>query len=633
VAGVLLLQAVDACSAVFVIAGLLLAAAAGLAAGDAKRRPRLLAAALALVAAGAFNARTAHGVQPIWAKDRLDERGDIAFESWNAISRVRVGRSQAGPPHLWGPSPIAPRIVVERCELTIDNDASTEIERFDGRAESVAHLAYDVTSIGALLRAGSDDAVIVGVGGGRDVLNAWGAGFRHIVGLEVNPLVLDAPLLWLRDYAGLHRVPGLELHPAEARSWLATTDRRFDLLQASMVDTWAATTAGAMSLTENGLYTVEAWRLFRSRLKPGGIVAFTRWYEPPEDFQTRRLVSVAAAALMADGASNPAEHLAVVGAGRVATLLVSRDPFSPEDRRRLEALVARLGFNPVVLPGRSAADPAMATALAARSVEELAALGEGAASYAPTFDRSPYFFSAVPLRRLPQALAGDLVVGSVRATLVLLVFAAAATVLAALTLLLPAWRRRAGGVGSLAAGTHVALLGIGFMLAELGAMQQLSLLLGHPAYSLVVVLGVLLVASGLGSLASERLPARGAWRRLPAALAAAAVLLYVFGSERVVASGMGRPFGARVALSAGLLFPVGLVLGGCLPMAFRSARGAGLAALLPWLWAVNGACSVLASFLAVLVSMELGIPACVTTAGLAYLAAAALVPRLVGGGR
>jgi hypothetical protein len=631
-AGVLLLQAVDASSAVFVIAGLLLVAAAGLAsaAGQAKRRHRLLAAALGLVAAGALNARGAHGVQPIWAKDRLDDRTDIAFEKWNAISRVRVGRSAMGPPHLWGPSPLAPPTVLERSELTIDNDASTVIQRFDGRAESVRQLAYDVTSIGALLRAGSGDAVIVGVGGGRDVLNAWGAGFQHIVGLEVNPLVLDAPLVWLRDYANLHRVPGVELHAAEARSWLATTDRRFDLLQASMVDTWAATSAGAMSLTENGLYTVEAWRLFLDRLKPGGIIAFSRWYEPPELYQTRRLVSVAAAALLENGVGNTVDHVAVVGSGRVATVLVSREPFSPEDRQRLEGLVAQLRFEPLVSPGRGARDPAMAAALAARSVRELAGLGEGAVSYAPTWDRSPYFFNAVPLRRLLQALSDDLVIGSVRATLVLLCFSAAAAVLAALTLLLPAWRASSGGAGSLAAGAHVALLGIAFMLLELGAMQQLSLLLGHPAYSLVVVLGVLLVASGLGSLASERLPARGPWRRAPALLSGAVVLLYALGSEGLVASSMGLPFASRVALSVGLLFPVGLALGSCLPVAFRSARSAGLEALLPWLWAVNGACSVLASFLAVLVSMELSIPACLAAAGMAYLAATVLVPRPLG---
>lgn len=631
VAGVLLLQAVDACSAILVIAGMVLLAAAGLASagGRAGQRRRLLAAALGLVAAGALNAQTAHGVQPIWAKDRLDDRGDIAFESWNAISRVRVGRSRTGPPRLWGPSPVAPETVVEHCDLTIDNDAATEIQRFDGRPESVRHLAYDVTSIGALLRAGSEDALVIGVGGGRDVLGAWGAGFRHVVGLEVNPLVLDAPLRWLRDYANLHRVPGVELHAAEARSWLATTDRRFDLVQASMVDTWAATSAGAMSLAENGLYTVEAWQLFHRRLKPGGVVAFSRWYEPPELYQTRRLVAVAVAALMANGVADPAQHVAVVGGGRVATVLVGRDPFSPADRQRLEALVDRLQFTPIALPGRGARDPAMAAALRARSVAELAELGEGAASHAPTWDRSPYFFSAVPLRRLPLALSGDLVVGSARATLVLLCFSAAAAVLAVLTVLLPAWRAGAGGAGSLASGTHVALLGMGFMLAELGAMQRLSLLLGHPAYSLVVVLGVLLVASGLGSLASERLPARGPWRRAPAALAAAVVLAYALASEGLVSSSMGLPFGSRVALSVGLLFPLGLALGGCLPAAFRAARGAGLEAALPWLWAVNGASSVLASFLAVLVSMELGIPACVAASGLAYLAAAALVPRPV----
>jgi hypothetical protein len=138
------------------------------------------------------------------------------------------------------------------------------------------------------------------------------------------------------------------------------------------------------------------------------------------------LVSVAAAALMANGVKSPVEHVAVVASGRVATVLVSREPLSPEDRHRLETLVAQLRFNPLVLPGRSAKDPAMAAALAAGSFGELAKLGEGAVSYAPTWDRSPYFFSAVPLRRLLEAVSGDLVIGSVRATLVLLCFSAAA---------------------------------------------------------------------------------------------------------------------------------------------------------------------------------------------------------------
>jgi hypothetical protein len=632
VAGVLLLQAIDPCSAIFVVSGLLLLAAGGLAsaAGQLRYRRRLLAGALVAVVAGALNAQTVHGVQPIWTKGGLDERSDIAFESWNAISRVRVGRSHNARAFFWGASPVTPPTQVEFSEVTIDSDAGTVIQRFDGRPESVRYLAYDVTSLGALLRAGSGDALIIGVGGGRDVLNAWGAGFRRIVGLEVNPLVLDASLRRLRDYANLHRLPGLELHATEARSWLATTDRRFDLLQASMVDTWAATSAGAMSLTENGLYTVEAWRLFLDRLKPGGVVAFSRWYEAAEYYQTRRLVAVAAAALLEQGVSDPAEHVAVIAAQSVATVLVSRDAFSPQDRQRLEAIADQLRFRILALPGREAADRAIASVLAAHSLRELAGLGEGAVSYAPSWDRSPYFFSSVPLRRLPRALSDDLLTGSVRATLVVLCFSAAAAVLAALTLLLPAWGTRVGGPGSLTAGAHVALLGTGFMLAELGAMQQLSLLLGHPSYSLVVVLGVLLVASGLGSLTTDRLPALGLWRRAPAVVSGAVVLAYALGTEGLVAGHMGLPFAGRVALSAALLFPVGFVLGGCLPMALRSARAAGLDGLLPWLWAVNGACSVLASFLAVLVSMELSIPTCVTAAGLAYLAAAALVPRAVG---
>jgi hypothetical protein len=263
--------------------------------------------------------------------------------------------------------------------------------------------------------------------------------------------------------------------------------------------------------------------------------------------------------------------------------------------------------------------------LAARSLAELEALEDGALSYAPTRDRSPFFFNALRLAKLRQALSLDLI-GNTRALLVLLCFFAAALALAAATILWPAWRAGGLDLDGLGAGAHVTLVGLAFMLVEMGAMLQLSLLLGHPAYSLVLVLGTLLVAGGLGSLLSERVPARGAWRVAPAVSSGALVLGYGAFAQGLVARSMGASLPARVGIAMLLLFPLGLAMGGCLPMALRSARAAGLESRLPWLWAANGAASVVATFVAVLLAMETSIPATITAGGIAYLIAAGLVP-------
>ena len=110
----------------------------------------------------------------------------------------------------------------------------------------------------------------------------------------------------------------------EARSWFARTSRSFDVIQMSLIDTWAATGAGAFTLTENGLYTVEAWQVFLGRLNPSGLFTVSRWYAPGEVNETGRLVSLAVATLLANGAAEPRRHLFLAAAGNVATLIVTK---------------------------------------------------------------------------------------------------------------------------------------------------------------------------------------------------------------------------------------------------------------------------------------------------------------------
>ena len=145
---------------------------------------------------------------------------------------------------------------------------------------SCRYLKDDVINAAYLVQPAADVAV-VGVGGGRDILSALLFGAKRIRGIEINPAIFEVLTDKFADFSGhLDRQPGVSLINAEARSYINHSSDRYDLVQISLIDTWAATAAGGLTLTENRLYTVEAWGDFYRALKPGGMLSVSRWYEP-----------------------------------------------------------------------------------------------------------------------------------------------------------------------------------------------------------------------------------------------------------------------------------------------------------------------------------------------------------------
>ena len=233
-----------------------------------------LTGAVAMLVCAAANASTLHGIQPIWSKGAIDRRTGILAEKWNPISKVRATEPHLKGPMMWGPSATMPSSLrVEEIGLDIDNAAGTAITRFNGDLKTLDFLRYDVTSVGAQLRSGGTGAII-GVGGGRDVLNCAAQGFTRIVGIEVNSAMVELTSKRFEWFSGFTKIPGFELHHDEGRSYLTRSGEHFDLIQASLVDTWAATSAGAMTLSENALYTVDGWKVFYEHLKAGGVITF-----------------------------------------------------------------------------------------------------------------------------------------------------------------------------------------------------------------------------------------------------------------------------------------------------------------------------------------------------------------------
>lgn len=357
-----------------------------------------------LAAAGLLNALTDRGVQPLVVKDSLElRRGDVRLEKWNSFSRVQAYTPFKGAPILWGASARTPRFSHDQIPMNIDGDAATVMYKFDGNADHAAFLRYDVTNLGYYIRS-SGQAVVLGAGSGRDVLAARVFGFDDVTGVEINPTFVN--LLTRREpytgFAGLARLPGIRLVMAEARSWMSRTRQTFDFVQMSMIDTWAATGAGAFTLTENGLYTQEAWKIFLSRLKPDGIFSVSRWYAPTEVGETGRIVSLAAASLLNMGVDDVRSHLLLASSGCVATLLVARDPFRSDDIATLRRVCRELEYRVILSPDSGSISPLLDRIVSARSLHALERETSGLElDLKPPTDDRPFFFNVLPLNK-PQ---------------------------------------------------------------------------------------------------------------------------------------------------------------------------------------------------------------------------------------
>lgn len=588
-----------------------------------------LALAGALVAAAAVHVGAGAPVGVANPRGRPLAPASIELALWNAYSHVTVERADERRPFYWGRGEGPEPPVRTSALMRIDGAAATPLMRWDGRRESLDWVQYDVTALPHHLRAGH--AAVIGVGGGRDILSAIWGGSDRITAVELNEIFVDL----LHDrYEAFTRIvgyPGVRIVNDEGRSYMSRTDERFDVLQMSLVDTWAATGAGAFTLTENALYTVEAWKLFLSRLAPGGLFSTSRWFSPKDVSETSRLLSLCVAALLELGVEEPARHVALVARGRVATLLASVDPLSPEDVARIRDVSRQMRFSILALPGRPPADARLAAILASRSSAELEqATADRVFDYGAPRDRRPYFFNMLkPSAQLLAGLPGDngslrsqgVVRGNLVATVTLVALLAIALGLAAVILFvplafvgLPAMDRRGFGLAL----AYFALIGYGFMSIQIPLLQSFSVLLGHPIYTYSIILFGMIFAAGLGSLASERVDPFGRWRvAIPLAIAVALLVLRA-ALPPLVGASVGLPLAARAAIVLACTVPIALLLGFCFPLGMRLV-GALAPTATPWMWAVNGVCGVLASVLAVAVSMWAGIGTNLAVAAALYL--------------
>lgn len=629
----LLLGVLDGGSAILALSVVATLAAAAFAwsGGDRRYVTRSALTGITLLGLMAANASTSKGLVPLWVKGVPEHRELIEQELWNSHSRVAVLKEGRVPASFWGKgTKCQPPLITQRA-LIIDGHAMTPLYHVSS-LEQLRFLDCDVTNVVHQLRPKGSIAII-GVGGSRDLQAALLAGHQPVVGIELNQRlldILDGPLgkpTLIPDH------PHVELVHDDGRSYLARSERHFDVIQASLIDTWAATGAGAHALGENGLYTQEAWSLFLSKLKPGGMLTVSRW----STVETARLIALAVGALLDQGKQDPQAHIALVGAGIVTTLLVSRDPLTAQDVQKLDAAANKYGFFVQAAPGRLPGAERLRKVLTAKSAQELEQVTLlPHLDFRPATDDRPFFFNVIRpsalFAPLPKVTQGT-IEGNLVATRTLGLACLASMVLVLVAIGVPLFRRgrlrRAERPkGALPAGlAYFALIGVGFMLAEIALLQRLSLVLGHPLYSLVVVLASLVAAAGIGSGLSDRLPLdEKPWCFVYPAVLALVVALLAFVWPPIAAALAPASTAARIGGTLAITALLGVFLGIAFPVGMRLAKPT-LDDESPWLWGMNGVGSVLASSVAILIALTMGLTSLMLCAAVCYLA---LLPCVAG---
>ncbi len=644
-----------------VVAGVIALAGAAAMAGRELRRPAWLfpgVLGVAAVAAAVLLGVTELRLSPYKAVSQAlrHEGAAKAWSKWNAFSLVEViesGSIHAAP----GLSFAYQGSLPPQTALAVDGDNLSPMSAVP--PDSADFTGYMPTSLVYRLADGSS-ALLIEPGGGLDVLTALRNGADSVTAVISNPLVVEAVGERFADHAaGVLGRPGVTVVGEGARSYLSRTDERFDIIQVSLADSFRPVLAGAYGVSENYLYTVEAFESYYRSLAPGGFMSVTRWAQTPPS-EGVRVVSVAVEALERQGVE-PADHVAVIRSLQTITLIVKRGPLDDSDIDVARGFADALQYDLVYHPGIAASDlnrfsvhptpayhDAVATILDADGREEFYA--GYSHDISPVNDDRPFYFHLFRWSQTPEILgslgrtfqpfggAGFLIV---LGSLVVAVVAAGAFILLPLLFrhnrpgrletsegqpVIPALSRipAPGTVPHLSPARlwpflYFAGLGLGFLWVEIPLLQRFILYLDQPTYAFATVLFGVLVWSGVGSLASDRLSVP-----MSAAVSVVAGLsvLYAFGLPALFDATLGMPLAGRLALSVVLLAPLGIAMGVPFPRAIR-ALGEQAPALVPWAWAVNGSTSVVSAILATVLALSFGFTSVILGGAAAYLAAAA----------
>jgi predicted membrane-bound spermidine synthase len=503
-------------------------------------------------------------------------------DRWNAYSRIS-SVSGYDERHL--------------ARLFIDSDAWTDILRWDGLPNGLPN-AMEWFRAFPFRLAKEPRVLVIGPGGGTDMVLAICAGSSKVTAVEMNPLIVDGVRVWGEKAGNLYDHPKVTLIMDEGRNFIERTSERFDLIVLGFVDSWASVTSGGLSLTENYLYTRDALAAYYDHLTEDGAVAIIRW---PTDVP--RLVANSVSFLTKRGMhiQEIGEHLLAVserkpkGSEPVETVFIlSKVPISRGTADRL--LTGHSESHAIWVPGRESESVYKDLFEGKRSFERYTQSFDTLAT--PVYDDRPFYFAADKPYGIPSFL-----VRLFRLPMIMvLVF----------TLLLLAGSRflgfQAPGPKTVA---YFTTLGVGFIICEVALIQRLILLLGHPIYALVVILFTILLSGALGSWYAKRFDPEAISRVLGWILPVVILLMLLaaFALPLLVRMALPLNLPVRILITGVAIFPFGFFMGMPFPLGLRKAatggpRGGDTPASV--LWGINGVASVVGSIGGVALAVAAG---------------------------
>jgi hypothetical protein len=618
------------------LASAFMALAATLWAGKSslKRAGYVLATIFILLMAANYSGRL---VDVIYAKGVFRDPKWVEFTRWNAISRIEVS-TQLGGRYIVIDADATTAIM--NVDPALWDKNSTPTPMYTGLPETQGFnwrksLMSAAPSVANVLRPKGEFAII-GPGGGVDVMRAVANGSPNVTGIEINPTIVNSVMRGkYADYSfHLYDRPQVHIHVQDGRSYIRSSKDKYDVVQMTLVDTWASTAAGAFALSENNLYTTEAFREYFDHLKPEGMIAITRW-EFKRPHEALRVVSQAIESLHQISIANPRQHFVIIADGgldedgRPVLVLAKKTPFTAAEYAAVAAHVRDnpnlVWLNPTVeFAGMQPLPPAAQAFHDLIESNDPHSFANGYAyNVSPVNDSAPFFFFTLKTKYVLQnILAGTghgmdwrINLGVVVLGMLLIISIVAVLAFLILPLALHRHKGEARKTGILALLFFITV-GFGYILVEISLIQRFVLFLGHPTYALTVVVFLLLLSSGAGSVAARKWIANSS-RILPLlGLIAGLILLDVVLLPWLLSIAVGLPFVIKLLLSALVLAPLGFLMGMPFPTGLRLVK------TVEWAWALNAAASVMGSVMAMIIAIHFGLTVTLVCAAVAYLLAA-----------
>ncbi len=484
--------------------------------------------------------------------------------------------------------------------------------------------------------------LIIGAGGGSDVLQALYEKVENIDAAELDGEMVALVKGRYAEYAGnIYSKSNVNVKIGEARGLLSASKEKYDLIQLALVDSYGAASAGLYALSENYLYTVEAFRQYLLHLTPGGYLALTRWIKlPPRD--SLKLFATAIEALRQEGIDTPEKSLLLIRSWQTSTLLVKNGIITPEEIKSLKTFCEERNFDLAYYSAIQEHEANRFNILedpyffigAKALLEQKDFFDRYKFDIRPATDDKPYFYHFFKWEVFGEIFSlrgsGGLYLMEwgyliLVASLILALFSSIVLIL----LPLVSYKRNQTSIntfGKTKIVFYFFALGLAFLFLEIAFMQRFILYLSHPIYSAAIVLSSFLLFAGLGSGYSTHLIKQIGHKK--AVKSAVFVILflglfYLFAFDTLFEHLIALPYLVKVAVTIGLITPLAFAMGIPFPagLAYLSYESP---SLIPWAWGINGCASVISAILATLLAIHFGFAAVTLLALVFYFMAFAI---------